>query len=66
MGAIFICKIFENTTMQLDNKEFVKHIWFVNDNKFALCIFNYLAYNWEISNHLAASSFLKLLKYYIL
>ena len=65
MKATFICKAFENAAARPGDVESAKQIWFMDIDKFALCAFNQLAYDREISSPLAASSFFELPEYYI-
>ena len=62
----FVCKAFEDTAGQPNNENLAKQIWFVDVDKFALCIFIWLVYDREISSPLATSFFLRLPKYYTL
>ncbi len=64
MDVGFLYKAFEDAAAQLDSKNLVKQMWFVDIDKFALCVLNWLPYNREISGPLTTSSFLGLLKYY--
>lgn len=63
MRAAFVRKAFEDAAAWSDDGELAKQIRFVDIDKFAFCIFNQLAYDWEIGGLLVASSFLELLKY---
>ena len=65
MGAAFVRKAFENAVAWLDNREPAKQIQFVDIDKFVLHVFNWLAYDREISGFFAASSLLELPEYYI-
>lgn len=65
MKAVFVYKAFDDIVSQPSDKTLAKQIWFVDVHKFALCTFNWLVYNWEISSPLATNSLLELHKYYI-
>lgn len=65
MRAVFGRKRFQNAAAQPGDENLAKQIQFVDVDKFALCAFNELVYNREISGFLTASSFLELLEYYI-
>ncbi len=60
MGAAFIRKVFENAVIWPNNENPAKQVWFVDIDKFALCIFNRIIYDQEINGPLAASSLLGL------
>lgn len=64
MEAVFICKAFKDATTQAGDKNLAKQIWFIDVDKFALCVFNQFAYNQEIITLLAASFLLRLPEYY--
>lgn len=63
MRAVFVRKAFENATTQPGDENPAKQIQFIDVSKFVYCVFNWFAYDWEISGPLTASSFLGLLKY---
>lgn len=64
MEVGFIYKVFNDGIGQLDDREPIKQIQFVDGDKFASRIFNQLIYNQEIIRFFTASSILKLLEYY--
>ena len=64
MEAAFVRKTFEDAAAWPDDRESAKQIWFVDDDNITFFAFNWLAYDWEISGPLAASSFLELPEYY--
>ncbi len=66
MGAAFVRNAFEVAIARLGDENPAKQIRFVSVDKFALCAFNRLAYDREISGLLAAISLLGLPKYYTL
>ncbi len=63
-GAAFVRKVFEDVATRPGDENPVKKIRFVDIDKFALCAFNRLVYDREISGLLTASSFLGLPEYY--
>ncbi len=66
MGAVFVHKRFKDVAASADDGKTIKQILFIDVNKFALYVFNWLAYNQEINGLFAISFFKKLPKYYIL